>query len=202
MCTFKFFAVCFVFFASACVFAEEFTLKDNETGETYGPFADNPGTMVAIGERRMILVRRTDGDLTKARVGALGGAELGINDVSLLDEWAAELISESGVLKDCKSWIYIHPSRKYEARLTYVFDQPITSFEARIAIGRPEGDGNAIFAVIADGKEVYRSEAMEGGMAPIKVQVSFPSARKLTLVGERNGFWGHDLCIWLEPKVK
>ncbi len=199
---FTFTSILAVIFAGLNVFGAEFVLKDNATGTTYGPFEDANGTEVTIGKQRLTLSRKPDGDLTKARFVGFTGADLYVNDASVLDEWAAGLIKESGLLKGCEHWIYFHPNRKYDAKLTYVFDRPVTSFAARIAIGRPEGDGNAVFVVLADGKEVYRSDAISGGMPPVRVQVQFPPAKKIQLVGERNGSYAHDLCMWLEPQVK
>lgn len=165
---------------------------------------DIDGAEVTVGNQRFTLKRTLNPDLTSAKIAGYRGKDLGMNDAdeSLIGDWAAGLIGESGVLEKCKRWIYFHPMRDYDARLVFFLAQPATSFEARIAIGRPEGEGNAIFVIMADEEEVYRSEPLKGGMAPVKVQVTFPPTKRLTLIGERNGSWAHDICMWLDPTVK
>jgi hypothetical protein len=184
--------------------AAEFTLTHNETGTVYGPFKATNGNDVTIGNHHFTFKQTLDPDLTNARLGVFLGADVAFNvaDESLIGAWAAGLIAESGVLEKCKRWIYFHPMRDYDAKLVFFLEQPVTSFETRIAIGRAEGDGNAIFVIMADEEEVYRSEPLKGGMDPVKVQVTFPATKKLTLIGERNGSWAHDICIWMDPIVK
>jgi hypothetical protein len=195
--------LCFLSGAAAAN-AAEFTLTHKETGTVYGPFEATDGRDVIIGKQAFTFKETLDPDLTCAPVAVFLGADLAFNvaDESLIGAWAAGLIAESGVLDKCKRWIYFHPMRDYDAKLVFFLKQPVTSFEARIAIGRAEGDGNAIFVIMANGEEVYRSEPLKGGMDPVKVQVTFPATKKLTLIGERNGSWAHDICIWMDPTVK
>ena len=197
-------AILCALFSTLTANAAEFTLTHNETGTVYGPYEALHGSDVTIGKHQFTFEPTLDPDLTNARIGGFLGSDFGMNDASesLIGDWAAGLIADSGRLDKCKRWIYFHPARDYDGKLVYLLEQHVTSFEGSICIGRTEGDGNAIFVIMADGKEVYRSEPLRGGMDPVKVQVTFPATKRLALIGERNGSWAHHICMWLDPTVE
>ena len=48
--------------------------------------------------------------------------------------------------------------------------------------GRGGGTGSVIFIVAVDGKETFRSPPVEGGRAPVDINVPVEGARTLTLI--------------------
>jgi len=76
-------------------------------------------------------------------------------------------------------------------RLTYSLDGAYRRFDAVCGIddevlgpgyGRGAGTGSVVFAVLVDGKEVFRSPVVKGGHEPVRVHVPVEGAAELTLV--------------------
>ncbi len=141
-------------------------------------------------------------DLTAFDPQFESASDTGMNDVTKLDDWARGLIRESGIVDKCSKWIYCHPNKGSDGVVVVKVPKPVRQFRSRIAIGRTQGRGDAVFVLLADGKEVFRSESMVGGQSPKEVNLTFAPCRELRLVSDRNGSWTHDLCIWLEPMVR
>ena len=67
--------------------------------------------------------------------------------------------------------------------LTFELNGKFKEFRSDIGIASRMGDrGSVVFAVLGDGKELYRSPVMKGtGTKPTTVEVSVKGVRKLTL---------------------
>lgn len=69
-----------------------------------------------------------------------------------------------------------------QARLTYELTESFSKFVAAIGIDDAAGDlGNAVFRVLADGKEVFNSGQVTGKDQPRPIIVPLAGAKKLTL---------------------
>ncbi|HUT37215.1 MAG TPA: NPCBM/NEW2 domain-containing protein [Planctomycetota bacterium] len=87
-------------------------------------------------------------------------------------------------------------------RLSYALDGRYDLFAATIGIdASAAGKGNCVFAVLADGKELFR-KAMRGTDGPADVRLKVANALRLTLLVD----WGEDLDLadranWCDARV-
>ncbi len=87
-------------------------------------------------------------------------------------------------------------------RLSYALDGKFDLFAATVGIDASTGGkGDCVFAVLADGKELFRKQ-MRGPDAPADVRVKVAGAQRLTLLVD----WGEDLDLadradWCDARV-
>jgi hypothetical protein len=89
------------------------------------------------------------------------------------------------------------------ARLSYKLDRPWRRFQAEVGIDdSTAGKGSVGFRVFVDGKQMYASPPIRGGMAPQAVSIDLDGAKQLDLVvdyGEAGDLMDH--ADWLNARL-
>lgn len=74
-------------------------------------------------------------------------------------------------------------------------------FTARLGIlDTAQGRGAAVFRVLGDGRELYRSAQIGGGQEPVAIRVEIKGVKRLELIVDDTGDRDRDHTAWLGPQ--
>ena len=113
-------------------------------------------------------------------------------------KWRQSISLDGKELED-ERFLYAHAPSRYE----YEFKKPVTGFRAVILIPKEApGGSSAIFSVLSDEGEVFRSKVISAANPKEEVEISFKPSKKLILVVDENGDDNSDWTFWVDPQYQ
>ncbi|QJE97573.1 NPCBM/NEW2 domain-containing protein [Luteolibacter luteus] len=112
--------------------------------------------------------------------------------------WQKVITLDGKELED-RRFLYAHAPSRYE----YEFPKPVTGFRAVVLIPKEApGGASAIFSILSDEGEVFRSKEISASNPKEEIEISFKPSKKLVLVVDENGDDESDWTFWVDPQYQ